>query len=338
MYHRDLLARACLAFGVTLADTADLPLAGSPARSRYRVVIVSDSGARRYVLEQIAAEAAERRERVALLLQQLAMRGLPVLPYRARSDGRGHVSLAAGAASDGPLWMLSPYLPGTPLPRPDWVQDAERGRALGQFLVSLRRASPDLVRGPAWNLRGFVEGLAAGLTRHRPDLLPGVNPALAVVRQRLYPALPRLPVALCHGDYHPLNIIWRDGPVGTPSAGAPIVGAPVVGAVIDWEFSGVKPELYDVAMLVGCAGVEQPSALSGALVTSLLGTIREHGLGADASWEEFAPLVIATRLAWLSEWLRSRDRDMIGLELAYLRILVEEQPHLAAAWQQAGAG
>ncbi len=49
MYHRDLLARACLPFGVTLAEVADLPVAGSPARSRYRLVVVSDGGGRETV-------------------------------------------------------------------------------------------------------------------------------------------------------------------------------------------------------------------------------------------------------------------------------------------------
>ena len=44
-------------------------------------------------------------------------------------------------------------------------------------------------------------------------------------------------MAFAHGDYHPLNVIWT-------KAG--------IAAVIDWEFSGLKPEMYDAAILVGC--------------------------------------------------------------------------------------
>jgi len=331
MYHRDLLAQACQRYGVTLGEVTDLPLAGSPARSRFRVV-VSDLG-RRYVLEEIAADAAERRERLALLLHRLAVRGLPVLPYRPRSDGRGHVARVGRVAAAGPLWMLSPYLQGVPLPRPGWVHDGTLGAAMGVFLGSLRRASPDLAGGPAWDLRGFVEGLAATMARHRPDLLPRAEPALAVVRSQLYPALPHLALALCHGDYHPLNVIWRADPP-REATGTPQVGAPRIGAVIDWEFSGAKPALYDVALLIGCVGIEQPEALDGAFCQGLLAAAGAHGLGDEPSWTTLVPLVIATRLAWLSEWLRSRDREMISMELAYLDLLVASLEPLGATWRR----
>jgi len=39
-------------------------------------------------------------------------------------------------------------------------------------------------------------------------------------------------VAFCHGDYHPMNIIWS---------------ADDIKCVIDWEFSEYKSEIYDAA-------------------------------------------------------------------------------------------
>jgi aminoglycoside phosphotransferase (APT) family kinase protein len=42
----------------------------------------------------------------------------------------------------------------------------------------------------------------------------------------------RGPVAFCHGDYHPMNIIWS---------------ADDIKCVIDWEFSEYKSEIYDAA-------------------------------------------------------------------------------------------
>jgi homoserine kinase type II len=154
-----------------------------------------------------------------------------------------------------------------------------------------------------------------------------------VVRSQLYPALPRLPLALCHGDYHPLNVIWRADPP-REATGTPQVGAPRIGAVIDWEFSGAKPALYDVALLIGCVGIEQPEALDGAFCQGLLAAAGAHGLGDEPSWTTLVPLVIATRLAWLSEWLRSRDREMISMELAYLDLLVASLEPLGATWRR----
>ncbi len=325
MYAEALLADVCRAFGLQFLDRFDASLAGSPARSRFRTAIrasrasgrcATKAPARSYVLEEIGTEAAQRRECLALLLQRLRARGLPVQTY-----------LAALTASDrdawhvrrvgSSWWTITPFVEGDPLPRPGWVESSERGVAMAGFLADLAAASIDVRDQPSWDLRAFVEGFAAKLARHRPDLLHELEAPLARVRSLLYPVLPDLPRRLCHGDYHPLNVLWKGVQVHT---------------VIDWEFSGLKPELYDAAMAVGCAGVEWPKALTGGYVTTFLGELRDRGVGSARSWACYPTLVLATRLAWLSEWLRGGDTEMIGLELAYLGLLTRRLPELASAW------
>jgi len=40
-------------------------------------------------------------------------------------------------------------------------------------------------------------------------------------------------------------------------------------ALIDWEFCGLRPEMYDAALVVGCLGMEDPRSLTGDLVKNL---------------------------------------------------------------------
>lgn len=64
-----------------------------------------------------------------------------------------------------------------------------------------------------------------------------------------------LPACYCHGDFYALNVIWSD------------VG---INAVIDWEFSGIKPKIYDIANMIGCIEIENPEALAGPLVIDFI--------------------------------------------------------------------
>ncbi len=72
-------------------------------------------------------------------------------------------------------------------------------------------------------------------------------PVLNFLETEFMPAHDRLPLSFCHGDLHPLNIIWDNDEIQ---------------AVIDWEFAGIKPDLFDAANYVGCAGIETPTALA----------------------------------------------------------------------------
>jgi homoserine kinase type II len=70
----------------------------------------------------------------------------------------------------------------------------------------------------------------------------------------------------------------------------------------------------------------------GDLVTNLIGQVKSAGIFADISWDHFIEFVVALRFAWLSEWLRKDDREMIALELDYLELLIQNRDLLARAW------
>ncbi len=102
--------------------------------------------------------------------------------------------------------------------------------------------------------------------------------------------------------------------------------------VIDWEFTGYKPEIYDAANLVGCIGVENPDALSGDLVKDFIKSLRKENIFADISWNFFIEFIVSLRFAWLSEWLRHDDKDMIKLETDYMNLLVDNAIELKKIW------
>jgi homoserine kinase type II len=50
------------------------------------------------------------------------------------------------------------------------------------------------------------------------------------------------------------------------------------------------------------------------------------------SWKYLMDFIVALRFAWLSEWLRRNDTEMIRLELDYMRLLIENKRRLQKAW------
>jgi homoserine kinase type II len=42
--------------------------------------------------------------------------------------------------------------------------------------------------------------------------------------------------------------------------------------------------------------------------------------------------IVALRFAWLSEWLRKSDKEMIELEQVYMRLLIENKEQLVHSW------
>jgi len=128
----------------------------------------------------------------------------------------------------------------------------------------------------------------------------------------------QLPSCFCHGDYHPLNIIWSERGIR---------------AVIDWEFLGYKPEAYDAANLVGCIGIENPQGLLGDFIQDLIRRLKAAALFEDISWEYFLEFVLSLRFGWLSEWLRKSDTEMIDLEIVYMNLLMDNRDTLRKAWK-----
>jgi homoserine kinase type II len=292
--------------------------AGSPERTLFRTVI-EDAGGARFVLEQIPAAACRAKLRIIQSLEFLSREGLAgVAPYRADAEGR-YIH-----ACDGHLWQLAPFIAGVPLDRGKYLYEGWRAEPLSRFLIDLKEKSRGIPYFPdeeRFSIKAYILTLVGRIGEHAPGILPQVGRVLAFLERGFMDVHDRLPTGFCHGDYHPLNIIW---------------GKKDIRAVIDWEFSGIKPEIYDLANMVGCLGMEHPSSLAGDLVRDLIARLRAANVFSDLSWRHFAEFVIALRFAWLSEWLRKDDPEMIGLELEYMALLIENHDRLARGWAMPG--
>ncbi len=292
---------------------------GSPERTLFRVVFEDVQGDH-FVLEQIPASAYLAKMRIIQSLEYLSRNGLTVItPYRA--DGKGRYIQRV----DHGLWQLVPFIHGAPLDRETYLYEGWRADVLSRFLVALREASrgiPFFSLEERFSIKSYIRTLVRQIDKHAPELMPRIIPVLAFLERDFMRVCDGLPAAFCHGDFHPLNIIW---------------GKEDILSVIDWEFSGIKPEIYDLVNMVGCLGIEHPAGLVRDLVKNLIAQVRAADLYSDISWYCFLEFVVAMRFAWLSEWLRKDDREMIGLELDYMDLLLRNRDVLAREWALSGS-
>lgn len=303
-------------WNVTLGkERKDLDLTGSPERTEWRTAIESAEG-KVYVLEQISAAKRDHRRRISATLQTLHDRAMPcVEPYLATAYG------SAIGEYEGTYWQLMPFITGVALPRPAYIWDEWRGEALADWLIALRGASSPLpaVKPEVFSVVTYYEGLLASYAKRLPKLHRELLPFRDHLRDSGFVAAhAELPAAFCHGDYHPMNVIW---------------GEDALRSVLDWEFMGYKPEMYDVANMIGCAGMEYPEALVRGLVPAMLRRLRDSGIFADTSWQWFPDYLLALRFAWMREWVTRQEQDMINLELDFMFLLLDNRPTIRAKWE-----
>lgn len=292
----------------------DIELPGSPERCLERMAVEDDKGTV-WMLEQLRPGQFDQRERIGRTLSALEASGLPIPAYRPGPDGRYAVE------QDGHHYQLSPYVPGDPLPQPEFIDQPDRGRNLGLFLASLRRASEsitDFNHEREFILEDYVNDLMAAMVSRQPEVHEALLPVLPVLVP-LFEAWRELPATLCQGDFHPLNVIWRGQDVA---------------AVIDWEFMGMHPSLFDAANCLGCVGIEDPKALVNGLAPALLMALRDKDCLDKTSLSLLPELILGLRFAWMSEWLRRKDAEMAELEIRYMRLLANSIDTLLPAWKQ----
>jgi homoserine kinase type II len=292
----------------------NIPVQGSPERSVFRVAMEDNCGSF-FVLEQLPAKALEHKRQIAATLDFLSKKNLSrIQPYSA--DEKGEFIIM----HKNNFWQMIPFVRGVSLDRQKYMYEKWRGSALADFLIELRRKSENLPffnPGKVFSLKDYVHKLIREINLYNKDIKAKIKDIESFLEKDLMPVYEKLPAAFCHGDYHPLNIIWS---------------ADDIKCVIDWEFSGCKSELYDAANLIGCVGVEDPQSLTGDLVKSFIAGMREAGIISKTSWKYLVEFIVALRFAWLSEWLRRKDSEMIGLELDYMRLLIDNKNSLQKAW------
>jgi homoserine kinase type II len=195
-----------------------------------------------------------------------------------------------------------------------------RGEALADWLIALCAASDPLpaVKPDGFSIVEYYQGLLASYEKRLPKLRQELEPFVAHLRDHGFVAAhDRLPTAFCHGDYHPMNVIWQEDGIRS---------------VLDWEFMGYKPEMYDVANMIGCAGMEYPGSLLRGLVPAMLRRLRESGIFAEISWQWFLDYLLALRFGWMREWVTREEQDMINMELDFMFILLDNRETILEKW------
>ncbi len=85
-------------------------------------------------------------------------------------------------------------------------------------------------------------------------------------------------------------------------------------------------------MMIGCLGMEKPQSLTGDLVFEFVKHLKESGLIAEKSWASLFEFVLALRFAWLSDWLKRSDLEMIDLEAVYIQLLLDNREIFIRSW------
>jgi homoserine kinase type II len=315
MYSAELLKEVLKYWGLDLKKICpEISIAGSPERCDFRMV-VEDKKKRLFIIENISPQVVDHKIRIIQTLEWLSDNGLQtVRPYIPMDEESYVVHL------HNSYWQLVSYVDGLPLKRPEYVFDKWRGSVFADFLLGLKKASMDLPyfdKKTPFSIKNYVQDMQRKLKNHEPELEKKVTPAIHFLEKSFMEVHDRLPIAFCHGDYHPLNVIWSERGIN---------------AVIDWEFTGYKPEIYDAANLIGCIGIENPQALIGELVIYFFRTLNDAEIFSVMSWKYFLEFTLAIRFGWLAEWLRKSDFEMIGLEVVYMNLLVDNAEILKKNW------
>lgn len=287
----------------------------SPERSIDRFLIEDQKGDR-YLLDQVPSSSVARKWAIAENLERLHQIDpvLPVHPYRRTNQNLFILE------DNQTYWMCSPFIVHQELDRLAYWHEEWRGLEMAEFLKRLREASnslpPNTIRSWDPPLEFYIPDLVRTIQAHYPDRIGQIEP-IVLHLQPFLTHYPEFPVAFCHGDFHPLNILWgRNDIVG----------------VIDWEFSGSKPRLYDIANMLGCIGMENPEALAEETAMDFIRYFFDEDFGSPPEWKYLVDLMLSIRFGWMAEWLRRHDAEMIDLEITYMQFLMQYNNELISHW------
>jgi homoserine kinase type II len=292
----------------------DIDIQGSPERTLSRVVI-EDKKSNLYLLEKFSRGRFFLRKNVARAIEFLADNGLNQALLCKKSKFGEFLPIYRDAC-----FQLSPFLDSTELRRPDYLSSSEIGQNFALFLIRQNEASENMqtrIFFAPFSIKEYIYKIFSEMKIHDIDIHKKYLPFLEFLEKEFMENHDSLPLAFAHGDLHPLNIIWDHNEIK---------------AVIDWEFAGYKPDMYDAANLVGCAGIEDPEGLGMPMVMTFIKTLKEKGIISKQGWDMFPEYILALRFAWLSEWLRKKDEQMLDLEACYLDILMNNMNRLKKTW------
>ena len=294
---------------------SDVDIQGSPERTLSRAVI-EDTNSNLFFLEKFSQDKFQLRQNVAKAIEYLNTNGLKQALLPRESSQGEFLPFYKNAC-----FQVSLFLDSTGIKRPDYLESASKGKSFALFLLKMSKASNDIkskISFQSFSISKYINELFSTMKIHDREIYNRYLPFLKFLEKDFMDIDRQLPLVFCHGDIHPLNVIWDHDQIK---------------AVIDWEFAGFKPDIYDAANLVGCAGIENPDGLSMPMVTTFIEELKKGNIISQAGWDLFVEYIIALRFAWVSEWLRKKDTEMLDLEYSYLEILMKNIDVLKDIWE-----
>ncbi len=295
---------------------SNFDIQGSPERTLSRVVIEDINGSL-FLFEKFSKSRFQLRNDIAKAIEYLNINGLKQALFCQKTLQGEFLPFYKDNC-----FAISPFLDGTKLKRPDYLESATIGKNFALFLIDLSKASKNIKPGlslQSFHIDKYVYQLFDTMKKHDSGIYDKYLPFLKFLeRNKSFSGFERLPRRFSHGDLHPLNVIWEQD---------------CIKAVIDWEFTGFKPDIFDAANLVGCAGIENPQGLTMPMVVTFIENLKNADIISCQGWKVFIEYIIALRFAWVSEWLRKKDKQMLTMEACYLDILIKNIDALKHIWE-----
>ena len=287
----------------------DIEIVGSPNRSVERFV-AEDATGKLFIAEGFELNKKHRQKAQSDFLDFLSGNGIPASVWLRTKDGD------AGINSMARFWQVRRFADADPLPRAELGNSGLHAGLWEEILLRLKEISqnPHL---PAPPNPGFL------LAQYLPRLkgyakwkMPFLSDAIDEAGRRLTPFFrieETLPLMLAHGDFHPGNCLIRNGKIT---------------AVIDWEFCGWKCAGYDLALLTGCLGMDNPSWLTEGCAAEMRKRLQQSGYLPEEAKPFFPELTAAIRLGWLGEWINLNERELAERELQFIHLILDRREEL----------
>jgi homoserine kinase type II len=232
--YRNILKTWDIKFNTTRIDKK---ISGSSERTDFRVVI-EDEKNKLYVIEKINRNQYKNKLMINKTLQYLFDKGLKKIQPYIKNKNFDYIS-----EIDDCLWQLHPYISNIELNKPKYVFDGWRGEILAEFLIDLWDKSKNLSyfdKNNPFDLRDYFLDMKQKMKIYNISEYNRIKNQIKYIEKNFLNIYYDIPILFCHGDYHPLNIIWTKNDIKS---------------VIDWEFTGYKSEIYDISNLLGCIGI-----------------------------------------------------------------------------------
>ncbi len=221
------------------------------------------------------------------------------------------------------VYQLFDYVHQEQQGRLDYRNEPEKAEGIGAVLASISNLkkewfSRDSIRKAA----SMMDATESTLKRIKTDdrkIEQALHQAHNHLKENLFPFLPYLEKRFCHGDLHPGNLLWKGHQLHS---------------VIDWEKAGVREELYDLAFLIGCVGMDDTAELTGKWVNALIRSYLSNTQTTKLSFELLPELVLAIRMYWMSVWLSVPDDfEIAEMEAGFWGILINNREEIGSAWK-----